>query len=156
MDATAAPEHPGEAVSDPSTLAQTAADADLAALDAYSQVVVTVAERLSPSVANLRVLRRTRWGSMPAGAGSAVVLTPDGFLLTSAHVVGDASRSGRAAFVDGRELKFNVIGVDHLSDLALLRVEDGNLTPADLGDAQRLRVGQLVVAIGNHTGLPAR
>src|SRR5947209_5322899 len=106
MDATAAPERPpGGSRDRPTTLAQTEteAEAEVAALDAYSQVVVTVAERLSPSVANLRVLRRTRWGSMPAGAGSAVVLTPDGFLLTSAHVVRDASRSGRAAFVDGRE-----------------------------------------------------
>ncbi len=127
-------------------------EADAAALDAYSQIVVRVAERLSPSVANLRVVRRTRLGSMPAGAGSAVVLTPDGFLLTSAHVVRDVSRSGRAAFVDGRELKFRVIGVDHLSDLALLRAEGTDLVPAELGDAQRLRVGQLVVAIGNPHG----
>ena len=148
MGATSAPEHPDGVV----TPAQTEAESELDALDAYSQVVVRVAERLSPSVANLRVLRRTRRGNMPAGAGSAVVLTPDGFLLTSAHVVRDVTRSGRAAFVDGRELKFDVIGVDHLSDLALLRVESGVLTPAELGDAQRLRVGQLVVAIGNPHG----
>src|SRR5512135_2549812 len=79
------------------------------ALDAYSRVVVDVAERLAPSVANLRVMRRTRGGQMPAGAGSAVALTPDGFLLTSAHVVagpntGPTGRTGRATFVDGREL----------------------------------------------------
>ena len=79
------------------------------ALDAYSRVVVDVAERLAPSVANLRVMRRTRGGQVPAGAGSAVALTPDGFLLTSAHVVlsrGHSSQpsAGRAAFVDGREL----------------------------------------------------
>ena len=122
------------------------------ALDAYSRVVVDVAERLAPSVANLRVMRRTRGGQMPAGAGSAVALTPDGFLLTSAHVVAGQGRSGRAAFVDGRELNFRVVGIDRLSDLAVLRVEGGDLVPATLGEAEHLRVGQLVVAIGNPNG----
>jgi S1-C subfamily serine protease len=122
------------------------------ALDAYSRVVVEVAERLSPSVANLRVTRRGRAGSVPAGAGSAVALTPDGFLLTSAHVVAGPGRSGRASFVDGRELRFRVIGVDRLSDLAVLRAEGTDLVPATLGEAERLRVGQLVVAIGNPNG----
>jgi S1-C subfamily serine protease len=122
------------------------------ALDAYSRVVVDVAERLAPSVANLRVMRRSRRGSFPAGAGSAVALTPDGFLLTSAHVVSGPGRSGRAAFVDGRELSFEVTGADRLSDLAVLRAADGELTPGVLGDAEDLRVGQLVVAIGNPNG----
>jgi S1-C subfamily serine protease len=123
------------------------------ALDAYSRVVVDVAERLAPSVANLRVTRRGRnGGHVPAGAGSAVALTPDGFLLTSAHVVAGPRRSGRAAFVDGRELSFRVIGVDRLSDLAVLRADGGDLVPAVLGEAERLRVGQLVVAIGNPNG----
>jgi S1-C subfamily serine protease len=127
------------------------------ALDAYSRVVVEVAERLAPSVANLRVMRRTRGGQVPSGAGSAFALTPDGFLLTSAHVVtgrsGQARPStGRASFVDGRELKFEVVGTDRLSDLAVLRVEGGDLEPAVLGDAEALRVGQLVVAIGNPNG----
>jgi S1-C subfamily serine protease len=123
------------------------------ALDAYSRVVVDVAERLAPSVANLRVMRRGRGGQVPAGAGSAVALTPDGFLLTSAHVVAGPGRSGRAAFVDGRELSFQVIGLDRLSDLAVLRVEgQGDLTTATLGEAEKLRVGQLVVAIGNPNG----
>ncbi len=121
------------------------------ALDAYSRVVVDVAERLAPSVANLRVMRRGRGGQVPAGAGSAVSLTPDGFLLTSAHVVAGPHRTGRAAFVDGRELNFQVIGLDRLSDLAVLRVE-GSLTAATLGEAEKLRVGQLVVAIGNPNG----
>src|ERR671937_2309960 len=93
------------------------------ALDAYSRIVVDVAERLSPSVANLRVLRRSRVGQVPAGAGSAVALTPDGFLLTSAHVVAGPGRAGRAAFTDGRELSFEVIGADPLSDLAVLRAD---------------------------------
>ncbi|MGH2881275.1 MAG: peptidase S1, partial [Solirubrobacteraceae bacterium] len=72
------------------------------ALDAYSRVVVDVAERVAPSVANLRVMRRGRGGQVPAGAGSAVALTPDGFLLTSAHVVAGPGRTGKATFVDGR------------------------------------------------------
>jgi S1-C subfamily serine protease len=127
------------------------------ALDAYSQVVVNVAERLAPSVANLRILRRTRGGTVPAGAGSGVALTPDGFLLTSAHVVssnrgGGSGRPGRAALVDGRELNFQVVGLDRLSDLAVLRVDGDDLAPAELGDAEALRVGQLVVAIGNPHG----
>jgi S1-C subfamily serine protease len=122
------------------------------ALDAYSRCVVSVAERLAPSVANLRVIRRTRSGRMPVGGGSAVVLTPDGFLLTSAHVVAGPATGGRASFVDGRELGFSVVGTDPLSDLAVLRAEAGDLSPAVLGDAERLRVGQLVVAIGNPNG----
>ncbi len=122
------------------------------ALDAYSSVVVDVAERLAPSVANLKVMRRGRAGQVPAGAGSAVALTPDGFVLTSAHVVVGPGRTGRASFVDGRELGFHVVGVDRLSDLAVLRVDGEQLVPAILGEAERLRVGQLVVAIGNPNG----
>ncbi len=123
------------------------------ALDAYSRTVTSVAERLAPSVANLRVTRRVRGGWMPAGAGSAVVLTPDGFLVTSAHVVGRrGAAQGRATFVDGRELPFAVVGSDPLSDLAVLRAEARSLAPAQLGDAERVRVGQLVVAIGNPHG----
>src|SRR5438477_605281 len=125
---------------------------DTEALDAYSLTVAGVAERLAPSVANLRVLRSTRRGRVPAGAGSAVVLTRDGFLITSAHVVAGRHHGGRAAFVDGREIGFRVVGADPLSDLALLRAEADDLTPATLGDASRLRVGQLVVAIGNPHG----
>jgi S1-C subfamily serine protease len=122
------------------------------ALDAYSRVVVGVAEELAPSVANLRVMRRSRVGQVPAGAGSAVALTPDGFLLTSAHVVAGPGRNGRAAFVDGRELTFHVVGIDRLSDLAVLRADGDRLAPATLGEAEQLRVGQLVVAIGNPNG----
>jgi S1-C subfamily serine protease len=109
--------------------------------------VITVAERLAPSVANLRVTRGRR-----AGGGSAVVITPDGFLLTSAHVVEGSTRGGRASFVDGRELRFSIVGSDPHSDLAVLRAEADDLVPAELGDAERLRVGQLVVAIGNPNG----
>src|SRR5439155_20147546 len=122
------------------------------ALDAYSRTVAGVAELLAPSVANLRVLRSTRRGRLPAGAGSAVVLSRDGFLITSAHVVAGRDRAGRAAFTDGREISFRVVGADPLSDLAVLRADADDLSPAQLGDAARLRVGQLVVAIGNPHG----
>jgi serine protease Do len=125
---------------------------ELEALDAYSRTVVGVAERVGPSVANLRVLRRTRGGRVPVGAGSGVVLTADGFLLTSAHVVAGRQRSGRAYFTDGRELSFEIVGSDPLSDLAVLRADAPDLTPAELGEADELRVGQLVVAIGNPHG----
>jgi serine protease Do len=122
------------------------------ALDAYSLAVTTVAERLSPSVGNLRVSRRVRGGRILDGGGSGVVITPDGYTLTSAHVVARTEGKGRASFVDGRELEFEVVGSDPLSDLAVLRVDARDLVPAELGDAERLRVGQLVVAIGNPHG----
>jgi S1-C subfamily serine protease len=120
------------------------------ALDAYSRTVIGVAEALSRSVANLQVTRRTRRG--PAvGAGSGVVITPDGFLITSAHVV-EGSRRGVASLSDGREVKVSLVGADPLSDLAVLRAEQGDFAAAALGDATGLRVGQLVVAIGNPQG----
>src|SRR5256714_7236589 len=122
------------------------------ALDAYSRSVTMVAERLAPSVANLRVSRRVRGGRRLDGGGSAVVITPDGFMLTSAHVVARSDGRGRASFVDGREVDFTVVGADALSDLAVLRTETRDLVPAELGHAERLRVGQLVVAIGNPNG----
>lgn len=110
-------------------------------------MVSTVAERLAPSVANLRVRRRGRRGSFDGG-GSGVVITPDGFMLTSAHVV--AGSTGRIrALVDGRELAAEIVGADPLSDLAVLRSDANDIAAAELGDADRLRVGQLVVAIGN-------
>jgi S1-C subfamily serine protease len=119
-------------------------------LDAYSRVVTSVAERLIPSVASLRVRQQVRGGGVD-GAGSAVVITPDGFALTSAHVVGTSGR-GSAAFVDGREVPFDVMGRDPLSDLAVLRLHGDGFSAAELGDAADLRVGQLVVAIGNPMG----
>lgn len=122
------------------------------ALDAYSRAVVTIAERLSPSVANLRVSRRVRGGRVATGGGSGVVVTPDGFMLTSAHVVAGTDGKVDASFVDGRELRAEVVGADPLSDLAVLRSETPDLVPAELGDAEHLRVGQLVVAIGNPNG----
>lgn len=123
------------------------------ALDAYSRAVVAVAQSVGPAVASLRVMRRVRGGQVPSGAGSAVALTPDGYLLTSAHVVGRSARSGRATFADGRDERFTVVGRDPLSDLAVLRVEGQPLEAATLGRAEELIVGQLVVAIGNPHGL---
>ena len=117
------------------------------ALDAYSRVVTGVAAQLLPSVAALSV--RTPRG---AGAGSAVTFTDDGFLLTNAHVVAGA-RSGTAAFADGTETKFDVVGADPLSDLAVVRVHHPGAPAAPLGDADALRIGQLVVAVGNPMGL---
>jgi serine protease Do len=122
------------------------------ALDAYSRIVIAVAERLTPSVVNLRVSRRVRGGRTLEGGGSGVVITPDGFLLTSAHVVARSEGAGRAAFADGREHEFEVVGADALSDLAVLRTSGDGLVPAELGDAEELRVGQLVVAIGSPHG----
>jgi S1-C subfamily serine protease len=115
-------------------------------LDAYSAAVVRVAETVLPSVASLRV--RTPRGD---GAGSASVLTADGFLLTSAHVVEGAAVT-EASFTDGREVRADVIGSDPLSDLAVLRARDDVPPPVTLGDASQLRVGQLVVALGNPLG----
>ncbi|MEY2443212.1 MAG: hypothetical protein QOJ46_2638, partial [bacterium] len=106
------------------------------ALDAYSSVVTTVARDLAPSVANLRVYRRVRGGRRAVGGGSAFVLSGDGFLVTSAHVVeGSSGAGGVASFVDGRELSFDVVGADPLSDLAVLRADARDLVPAVLGDA---------------------
>ncbi|MGA2305332.1 MAG: trypsin-like peptidase domain-containing protein [Acidimicrobiales bacterium] len=133
------------------TLARSA-EPELAALDAYSQVVVSVAERLTPRVAALQVSRRRRDGSIAAGAGSAVVFTNDGFLLTNAHVVGKAE-AGQAAFADGTTVPFRVVGSDPLSDLAVVRADGLTPAPAQLGEASQLRVGQLVVAVGNPLGL---
>ena len=127
------------------------AGAEQRALDAYSSVVTSVADLLIPSVASLKVMRAVRGGRRAEGAGSAVVVTPDGFLLTSAHVVGTASE-GVAGFADGRQLDFELVGRDELSDLAVIRVSGGNLPAAIMGDADDLRVGQLVVAIGNPLG----
>jgi S1-C subfamily serine protease len=117
------------------------------ALDAYSRVVTSVATSLLPSVAALAV--RTPRGS---GAGSAVTFTDDGFLLTNAHVV-SGSNGGTAEFADGTETRFDVVGADALSDLAVVRVHQYGAPAAPLGDADGLRIGQLVVAVGNPMGL---
>src|SRR5437764_9073814 len=120
------------------------------ALDAYSTIVTSVAELVIPSIASLQVSHRTRNGRLAQGGGSAVVITPDGFLVTSAHVV-DGAHKGIAAFADGREFDIEVVGRDPLSDLAVVRTKGtkgGDLNAVEIGDAAKLRVGQLVVALG--------
>ena len=142
---------------DPGPLDVAAAAADLAitqaieeeALDAYSSAVSSAAARLIPSVASLRVERHG--GGWGGGSGSAVVWDDAGLLVTNAHVIAGAER-GIATFVDGDELPFEVAGRDPLSDLAIVRTRDGSVVAAPFGDAARLRVGQLVVAIGNPLG----
>jgi S1-C subfamily serine protease len=117
-------------------------------LDAYSRVVTSVAEILGPSVVSVRVRR----GGRAEGAGSGVVIASEGVVLTSAHVVEGASGGLGARMVDGREARLEVVGTDPLSDLAVLRADASDLPVATLGDAAGLRVGQLVVAIGNPLG----
>jgi S1-C subfamily serine protease len=116
-------------------------------LDAYSRIVTDVAAQLLSHVASVRVR-----GSRGEGAGSAVVFTDDGYLITNAHVVGGARR-GRAAFGDGAETEFDVVGADPLSDLAVVRARGSTPSAARFGDAESLRVGQLVVAVGSPLGL---
>ena len=125
--------------------------AEIEPLDAYSQIVAGVAEQLTPKVASLRVPRRGS-GGRGESLGSAVVFTADGFLLTNAHVVGQAT-GGTAAFWDGTTAPFTVVGADPLSDLAVVRATGATPPPAVLGEADSLVVGQLVVAVGNPLGL---
>ena len=130
--------------------------ADQSPLDAYSRLVAGVAAHLTGKVASLRVpqSRSGGPGSRRGGEslGSAVVFTSDGFLLTNAHVVGRA-QSGTASFGDGTSTPFTVVGADPLSDLAVLRASGATPPPAELGEADQLVVGQLVVAVGNPLGL---
>jgi S1-C subfamily serine protease len=119
------------------------------ALDAYSRVVSGVAEALIPRVASLRVRRTTGRGG---GEGSAVVLTGEGHLLTNAHVVEGADH-GEVSFSDGTSSRVDVVGRDPLSDLAVVRADLTVPVPPEFGDADRLKVGSLVVAIGNPLGL---
>jgi S1-C subfamily serine protease len=139
----------GVADASPASPPERLPDAD--AFDAYSRTVAGVAERLTPSVAHLAVSRRTRRGRAE-GAGSGVAISSDGYMLTSAHVVAGGNGVS-ATFSDGRELSADVVGSDPLSDLAVVRVDARDLTPSQLGDADELRVGQLVVAIGSPMGL---
>jgi S1-C subfamily serine protease len=124
-------------------------EGDVDELDAYSRTVSGVAERLIPSVASLRVGRSE--GRRAEGSGSGVAISADGYLVTSAHVVAGSSR-GSASFSDGSEYELEPVGADPLSDLAVVRAKSGSLAPATIGDADGLRVGQLVIAIGNPMG----
>jgi S1-C subfamily serine protease len=136
-----------DVLSEPTELGEVEDESSAQALDVYSQIVVNVAERIVPSVAALKVATRGR-----EGAGSAVTLSADGLLLTSAHVVAGADH-GTAVFADWHETPFEVVGRDPLSDLAVVRAPaTTGLAKVELGDADTLRVGQLVVAVGNPHG----
>jgi S1-C subfamily serine protease len=125
---------------------------DDAALDAYSQIVIRVAESVTPHVAAIEMTSARRNGQLRVGSGSAVVFTGDGYMLTNAHVVAGI-QSGRAVFANGKQTDVELVGADPLSDLAVVRGLKATPPPAILGNADSLRVGQLVIAVGNPLGL---
>ena len=121
-------------------------------LDSYSQTVMRVAETVTPHVAAIEMTGNRRNGRFRVGAGSAVLFTADGYLLTNSHVVA-GTHQGHAVFADGSRTDLELIGADALSDLAVVRGRAPKVPPAEFGDAETLRVGQLVVAVGNPLGL---
>ena len=125
---------------------------DGAALDSYSETVIRVARTVTPHVAAIEMTGNRRNGRFRVGAGSAVLFTEDGYLLTNAHVVA-GTQKGRAVFADGSSTDLEVVGADPLSDLAVIRGRAPHVAPAEFGDAESLQVGQLVIAVGNPLGL---
>ncbi|MFJ4168538.1 S1C family serine protease [Paenarthrobacter sp. NPDC089714] len=121
-------------------------------LDAYSETVVRVADTVTPHVAAIEMTSKSRTGRVRMGSGSAVVFTDDGYMLTNAHVVAGI-QSGRAVFANGKHSDVELVGADPLSDLAVVRGLKATPPPAALGNADSLRVGQLVIAVGNPLGL---
>ncbi len=116
---------------------------DTGALDAYSRVIVNVAEKLRPAVVNIH--------SRGGGSASGILFTPDGFLLTNSHVVGKNERL-RVRLIDGREITGRLVGSDPWTDLAIVQAEANNLPFGELGDSEKLRIGQIVIAIGSPLG----
>jgi S1-C subfamily serine protease len=133
---------------------------EIKALDAYSQAVVSAVERIGPAVVSVGMARRAperlrrRGMNEMKGSGSGLVIAPDGFVLTNSHVVTSADRI-EVRFPDGRESPATMVGNDPHSDLAVLRIPESGLPSAELGDSSQLRVGQLVIAIGNPLGFQA-
>jgi len=144
----------------PAGTAPGAADDESAVLDAYSRAVIGAVDRLGPAVASLAVARpaperlRRRGLEELRGGGSGVIIAPDGYILTNSHVVNGSARV-EVRLADGRALAAEVVGNDPPTDLAVVRVADGKLAAAALGDSSRLRVGQLVVAMGSPLGFQA-
>jgi S1-C subfamily serine protease len=131
------------AISDPAPRVLSDSDPASALLDAYSQAVIRVVERVTPAVAHVRSGR---------GGGSGFVIAPDGYVLTNAHVV-DGAKDVEVGFAEGATYRAPVVGTDAATDLALVRVLGPSLPAAELGDSDALRVGQLVIAIGDPVGL---
>ena len=125
---------------------------DVELLDAYSRAVIAVVDAVGPAVVSVLVGRESmRGGADQQGAGSGVVIAPDGYVLTNSHVVHDATRLA-TTFIDGRTASANLIGEDPATDLAMIRVNTSGLPYAILGDSNGIRVGQLVIAVGNPLG----
>jgi S1-C subfamily serine protease len=126
-------------------------DSDSGLLDAYSEAVASAAQRVSPSVVNIEVFRQKGANEVPAGTGSGLVFTPDGFVLTNSHVVAHAHRIS-VTLLDGRRAEGALVGSDPHSDIAVVRLGASALTAAGLGDSGKLRVGQVAIAIGSPYG----